>query len=87
MSINEPEHVHEDLVQVWSTWWQMSGKRPVGFGAGAIPLSEMRAMLDEIGVRRTWRRRWLRLWDAMEAVFARFQSERMRRSGKPRTDD
>lgn len=72
----EPEPVHDDLIPVWITWHNMNASRPVGMGVGMVPLSEIAAELDEMGLIGAMRSRWLRLLRAMDVAFVSLQNEK-----------
>ena len=67
------------LSTVWETFWRLSRRRPMGFGVGAIPMSEFESYCRTFGVDGTEEREWLfvRL-DALDSEYmdyARKQAE------------
>lgn len=47
------------LLPAWEAFGRLSKRRPVGFGIGAIPLSEFESYCRTFGVVDQDRRRWL----------------------------
>jgi len=49
-AILERPELYDDLQAVWSAFWFLNSSRPVGMSVGAIPLTEIFAYWDRLGV-------------------------------------
>lgn len=71
------------LLQEWSGFAALSRRRPVGFSVGAIPLAELRAWMDEMGLHDPEQREdFLTVVEAMDAEFMRIQNDKAKAKAK-----
>ena len=80
---NRPE-LYPDLVPVWEAFVLLSPSRNVGWGAGAIPLSEVRAYCEMFEIPPEDREELLYLLRALDEEYLKLTGEKSKpkRSGK-----
>jgi hypothetical protein len=65
------------LREVWSVFWRLSRRRPVGFAVGAIPMVEFESYCRTFGIASLEHREWLftRL-DALDDEYLKITREK-----------